>query len=277
MKNMTIIFVLLCWACAKPDLDAEKESITQFLDNETKYAAAVDSVKWADSWVNTEEARFIYVGAQGIQKETGWSNIKGSMKDAKPFELKLKRDNYNFTIGKDVAYVSFDQQDNWGGIDGQKKRETRTLKKVDGQWKIVEVNVIDLSSFEKPMANSFHMAKEKITVDTRTSFRNQSGLGGMSVAYWEAPGGTDFGPLLAGLPQDLCPVPHWGYLFEGSIRVKYQDGKEDVVNAGEVFYWPGMHTGIVEKNAKFIDFSPETEFSQLMDHMATKMAEQPAK
>jgi len=277
MKNMVILFVLLCWACAKPDVEGDKKSITQVIDDETKYAAAADSVNWANSWVNTDEARFVYVSADGVEQYNGWSNVKGILNEVEPFELQLKRDKYIFTIGDDVAFASFDQQDNWGGVEGRKTRETRTLKKMDGQWKIVEVNVVDLSSFEKKVTNSFHIAKEKIAVDPRTSFRNQSGLGGMYVAYWEAPAGTDFGPLLEGLPQDLCPVPHWGYIFEGSLKIKYQDGKEEVVNAGEDFYWPGMHTGIVEKNAKFIDFSPETEFAQLMDHMAKKMEKQPAK
>jgi hypothetical protein len=277
MKNLLIIFVLLCWACTKPDVEAEKKSITQLIDDATKYAAAADSVNWSKNWVQTEDARWAYVSDGDIREYKGWSNIKNLSKELKPFELKLIRDNYNYTIGKDVAFVSFDQQDNWGGVEGRRTKETRTLKKIDGQWKILDVNVIDITSLDRQPSGSMHIAKEKIAMDPRTSFRNQSGLGGMSVAYWEVPSGTDFAPMLAGLPQDLCPVPHWGYVFEGAIRVKYQDGKEDVVNAGEVFYWPGMHTGIVEKNAKFIDFSPEMEFTQLMDHMAKKMEEQKKK
>ncbi|HET6558438.1 MAG TPA: hypothetical protein VFG54_14065 [Prolixibacteraceae bacterium] len=277
MKNLVTLFVLLCWACAKTDVESEKKIITQLIDDETKYAAAADSVNWSNSWINNKEARFLFVSDGGAQEYKSWDTIKSLMMDAKPFELKIKRDNYNFTIGKDVAFISFDQQDNWGGVDGHRTMETRTLKKVDGHWKIVDANVIEVSAFDKKPSSSFHIAKEKIAVDQRTSLRNQSGLGGMTVAYWEAPAGTDFAPLLAGLPQDLCPVPHWGYVIEGAIRLKYQDGKEEVVNGGEVFYWPGMHTGKVEKNAKFIDFSPESEFTQLMDHIAKNMEAQKTK
>jgi hypothetical protein len=35
---------------------------------------------------------------------------------------------------------------------------------------------------------------------------------------------------------------------------------------------PG-HTAIVEKDAKVIDFSPESELKEVMDHIAKKMAE----
>ncbi len=277
MKNLTTLSVLLCLACAKPGSDAEKELITRLIDDESRYAAAADSVNWANCWVNSDEAQFLYVSTDGAHQYKGWNNIKSFMKDAKPFDLKLRRDNYNFTIGRDVAYASFDQYDNWGGTDGRKTKETRTLKKIGGQWKIADVNVVEVSAFERPTTGSYHIAREKIAVDPRTSFHNQAGLGGMAVGYWEAPAGTDFGPLLTGLPHDMCTSPHWGYLIEGAVRIKYADGKEDVVKAGEVFYWPAPHTGIVEKNAKFIDFSPEPEFAQVMDHIAKKFAEQAAK
>jgi hypothetical protein len=96
----------------------------------------------------------------------------------------------------------------------------------------------------------------------------------MYVGYVEVPAGTDFTPLFTGLPHDMCPAPHWGYVFEGSMRIKYADGKEETVNKGEVFYMPALHTGVAEKDTKFIDFSPEAELGQLMAHISKKMAAQ---
>lgn len=274
MKNLIFLFVLSCWACTKPvDYDAEKAIITKLIDDETNYAASADSINWANSWANTDDAMFSITDANESQQYNGWQNIKAVMKDAKPFDLNLKRDNYNFIISQDVAFVTFDQQDNWGGTEVRKTKETRTLKKMENQWKIVNANVITVSSYENRRTGSFHVAKEKIAIDPKTSFRNQSGLGGMYVGYVEVPAGTDFTPMFAGLPQDMCPSPHWGYVFEGSIRLKYPDGKEEVVNKGEVFYWPSPHTGVVEKDVKFIDFSPENEFRPLMEHIGKKMAE----
>lgn len=272
MKKFITLFVLLSWACAKPDFENEKKTITQLIDDETKYAAAGDTVNWAKCWINDADAKFTFATMDGAQQLVGWDSVKTIIRGLEPFELKLKRDNYVYTIDDNVAFVSFDQEDNFS--EGRSTKESRTLRKVDGQWKIVDANIIEVSSYERRNTPSFHLAKEKIKVDPRTSFRNQPGLGGMYVGYVEVPAGTDFTPFFAGLPNDNCPSPHWGYLFEGVVRVKYPDGKEEVVNAGEVFYFPAPHTGFVEKNAKFIDFSPEAEFSQLMDHIAMKMEKQ---
>lgn len=276
MKTFTLFSVLLCWACAKPiDQEAEKAAITKLIDDETKYAAAADAKNWATCWVSSPDANFILTSADRIEQYQNSDSLAALVASLKPFDLKLNRDNYKFTIGQDMAFVSFDQQDNFGGVD-RKTKETRTLKKVEGQWKILNVSVVDVSSYERRKTASFHIAKEKLTVDPRTSFRNNYGLGGMAVGYVEVPPGADFTPLLAGLPHDMCPSPHWGYVLEGSLNIKYADGKEETINAGEVFYWPSLHTGSTSKGAKFIDFSPEDEFKQVMDHFAMKMAQQKA-
>ena len=267
MKNLFYACLLLCWACAKPvDFEADKAALTKLIDDETKYAASGDSLNWVKCWINTSEAQFIIASANGLQQFNGWNNIRDGLKGGEPFSIKLERNNYNFAIDHEVAFVSFDQQDNWGGIEGRRTKESRALRKVDGQWKIVNAIVIAVSSYDID-ANSFHIAKEKITLDPITSLSNQTG-GGMYVGYLEVPAGTDFTPLFAGLPQDMCPSPHWGYVLDGSIRIKYGDGREEMVNKGEVFYLPAPHTGVVEKDLKFIDFSPLDEFNQLKAHIA---------
>jgi hypothetical protein len=75
----------------------------------------------------------------------------------------------------------------------------------------------------------------------------------------------------------MCNSPHWGYVIDGSLRIKYPGGKEETIGAGEAFYLPAPHTGEVDKNVKFIDFSPDSKFIPVMDHLAKKMAEAVAK
>ncbi|MCK5206554.1 MAG: hypothetical protein KAQ62_03260 [Cyclobacteriaceae bacterium] len=106
-----------------------------------------------------------------------------------------------------------------------------------------------------------------------TIMRAQSGLGGMTVAFNELPAGTDFTPLLEGLSNNSCHCPHWGYIFKGSIRLIYDDGSEEITKAGDVFYWKPGHTAIVEEDLKFMDFSPEKELGEVMEHIGKKMAE----
>ncbi len=106
-----------------------------------------------------------------------------------------------------------------------------------------------------------------------TIMRNLKGYGGMTVAYNELPAGTDFAPLLAGLKNDSCHCPHWGYVVEGELVTKYDDGREERLTAGDVFYMPPGHTASVTKDLKFIDFSPEKELDEVLGHIAKKMAE----
>ena len=55
--------------------------------------------------------------------------------------------------------------------------------------------------------------KEDLSVIMETPdsiLRNQSGFGGMAIAFNELPKGTDFRPLLNGIQNDECHCPHWG-------------------------------------------------------------------
>ncbi len=106
-----------------------------------------------------------------------------------------------------------------------------------------------------------------------TIMRSQSGLGGMTVGFHQIPAGTDFTPLFKGLPTDSCHCPHWGYIFEGAIRIIYDDGSEEVSRAGDIVYWPAGHTAIVEEDVLLMDFSPEKELGEVMANVNKRMEE----
>ena len=75
------------------------------------------------------------------------------------------------------------------------------------------------------------------------------------------------------LPNDKCHCPHWGYVLKGAINLRYTDGEVEVVKAGEVFYLPSGHAAWCEEDMAMIDFSPEKEFNEVMEHVASKMSE----
>jgi len=106
-----------------------------------------------------------------------------------------------------------------------------------------------------------------------TIMRKLSGLGNMDVNYHELPEGLDFTPLLKGLPNDMCHCPHWGYILEGSFRFIYDDGTEEVFEEGDIFYAPAGHTAIVDKDLKFIDFSPTKELTEVLENVGRVMSE----
>ena len=85
------------------------------------------------------------------------------------------------------------------------------------------------------------------------------------------PAGTDMTPLLRGLPDDLCPCPHWGYVLKGRIRVTYAD-REEVLQAGDLFYLPPGHTILVEEDTEFVEFSRPAEHQPVLDHVARVVA-----
>ena len=104
-----------------------------------------------------------------------------------------------------------------------------------------------------------------------TKMQIQHGLGNMAVAYNEFPPMPQSPNLLEGLPNDSCPCPHWGYMLKGSMHIRYDDGEEELVKAGEVFYFPAGHTGWSEEEVAWIEFSPEKEMNMVMDHIGKKM------
>jgi hypothetical protein len=99
-----------------------------------------------------------------------------------------------------------------------------------------------------------------------------SGGGEILARHIQLPGGTDFTPLFKGLPGDLCQCPHWGYIVEGSIRVRYADGTEELNSAGDVYYWPGGHTGWTDDGVTFLEWSPTAEITPVLEHLAAQMA-----
>ena len=94
--------------------------------------------------------------------------------------------------------------------------------------------------------------------------------GGMNCAYAEFGAGTDLAPVLQGLPDDMCPCPHWGYVTKGAIRVRYTDGSEEVLRAGEIFYLPAGHSVLFEEDTAFVEFSPERENLEVLAHVGRK-------
>ncbi|MEY2432658.1 MAG: hypothetical protein QOC92_2383 [Acidimicrobiaceae bacterium] len=95
---------------------------------------------------------------------------------------------------------------------------------------------------------------------------------GVLARHIQLPAGVDFTPLFKGLPGDLCQCPHWGQVLEGSIRVRYADGTEELNSAGDVYYWRGGHTGWTDEGVTFLEFSPTAEIQPVLEHLAAQMA-----
>ena len=96
--------------------------------------------------------------------------------------------------------------------------------------------------------------------------------GDVTIRHIELPPGVDFTPLFKGLPDDLCQSPHWGYVTAGSIAVRYADGTEETTRAGEVFHWPGAHTGWTDEGVTLIEFSPAAAIGPVLEHLGRQLS-----
>ena len=96
-------------------------------------------------------------------------------------------------------------------------------------------------------------------------------LEGLAAACTRIPKGFDLDSVLRGLPDNMCPCPHWGYMLEGRMLVRYADGSEEEVRAGDVYYVRAGHTAVIEEDTVSVDFSPVGPWRKLMRHVATKL------
>jgi hypothetical protein len=103
-------------------------------------------------------------------------------------------------------------------------------------------------------------------------FRRQSLGGGMSTAFVRLPAGADLRPATAGLPHDLCPCPHWGYMLAGRLRMHTQNGPQDY-EAGQAFYWAPGHAPEALEDSEYVDFSPTDELEHVISHITGTSAQ----
>jgi hypothetical protein len=90
--------------------------------------------------------------------------------------------------------------------------------------------------------------------------------GGFTVGWFRLPAGTDLRPAVVGLPDDLCPAPHWGYVIEGRLLMHTKDGTESYT-AGQAFHWPAGHAPEAPEDCEYVDFSPTEEFEVVLRHL----------
>ena len=101
-------------------------------------------------------------------------------------------------------------------------------------------------------------------------------LGDMAIRHARVPAGTDFGPVLAGLPGDRCPSPHWGIVMEGSLELVHADGSVEVARAGEVYHWPAGHTATTSEGAVFVEVGPVAPMRRFHEHAQAVFAGAPS-
>ena len=155
-----ILVALICLACqpekpessseatAEIDFEKEKTAIMAVIEGESAAFWNKDYEQWASHWVQAP-----YIRTMGWWKDGGVTVVEGweereerSRKnfeispEANPTATKVRRENLNIRIFKDVAWLTFDQYgedtgDNLMDMPGL-SHETRIMEKHNGNWKI---------------------------------------------------------------------------------------------------------------------------------------------
>jgi hypothetical protein len=97
-------------------------------------------------------------------------------------------------------------------------------------------------------------------------------LGRMAAAYYHLPAGYNARPHYRGLPGDMCPCTHWGYIVRGKIQMETTEGPE-TLEAGQLFHLTPGHIGEVIEDTEMVEFTPIEEFRHKSAHVARRIAE----
>jgi hypothetical protein len=80
--------------------------------------------------------------------------------------------------------------------------------------------------------------------------------GGMIIALERWSAGLDTGEMFAELPDGACQEPHWGYVLEGSVTMRYTDGTQETLRQGQAYYVRPGHNAHVDEDVRLVEFTP---------------------
>ena len=86
----------------------------------------------------------------------------------------------------------------------------------------------------------------------------------------------DLAPMLAALPGGNCTCPHWGYVFKGTLTVRYAD-HEETFQAGDAFYMPPGHAPAAEAGTELLQISPADQLAEVDAAIAAAMQAAPGR
>ena len=95
-------------------------------------------------------------------------------------------------------------------------------------------------------------------------------LDGFTVNFVSIREAHDLAPMLATLSTGNCPCPHWGYVLQGRIIMRYPD-REETIEAGDAFYFPPGHAPEAEAGTELVQFSPAEELAAMMAELQVHM------
>lgn len=94
--------------------------------------------------------------------------------------------------------------------------------------------------------------------------------GDLEVGYTDLHAPTSSRDVYEGLPGKVCPCPHYGYVFQGTVRCVYPDSDfpDEVAGPGDVYFFrPGHYLVYEEERSEVLELNPADALQFLMDHV----------
>lgn len=147
MKTSLLIIALLLSTVLRGLAQADNDAIKRVLRSETEGFFKRDKAEWSNAWAHTPYIHFaanLYGGDFMLIK--GWDKLEkqfASQFKSQKVSDKVTVQNANYTIHQNgnMAFVAYDQTlvDSHGKTNS---KESRTLEKLNGQWKIINVTAL---------------------------------------------------------------------------------------------------------------------------------------
>ena len=107
---------------------------------------------------------------------------------------------------------------------------------------------------------TYTRANTDVAVDLEGLGRqNRADAGGMIIALESWKAGLDTGEMFAELPGGACQEPHWGYIVEGQVTMRYADGTSETLKAGDAYYIRPGHNAHVDADVQIVEFTKADE------------------
>jgi len=161
-KYVLTLFALILLAgtsCQEQiDIEKEKEVIKAVIEEETNAYYDRDFDRLAATYVQDETNIRLGAGKNGYGYYDGWEEIGSAFKewieeDISNIEnIKYGKTNYKIKVYNNSAWAVFDDKAMYD-VEGEHieitQKGVRFLEKVDGEWKIVFLSYVNISSYEE--------------------------------------------------------------------------------------------------------------------------------
>lgn len=186
---LTSLLLLTASFLYAQDYSKTEKAIIAVIEDETHQINQNNYEGWAGHWIQNDNSYLSVAGPDNHLEMLGWEKIstwaKKIIKETPVRDNDQKKSGYQFTMGGDMAYVTFMEDGN---------QSTRILMKEDNTWKIIRVDVVVSSAYkQKAWHESF---KESVgtwnAVEGSVNNTNGYGMKLQDITYYTKISGHNF-------------------------------------------------------------------------------------